>query len=80
MTREPLPEDPTERRMFDSSSKLHGGSLQNVAVTLTIWARMEMRQHPGASYGNTMAIMANEIWDAIDERRAKTAKRKGRKP
>ena len=57
-----LPENPDERRMFDDGLSLFAGNkLAYLAATLTIWANQERHFHPGGSFGEQCAIMANEL-------------------
>lgn len=57
-----LPENPNERRMFDSGLTLFAGNkIAYIAATLKIWADQERHFHPGGSFGEQCAIMANEL-------------------
>jgi hypothetical protein len=58
----PLPENSDERRMFDQSLDLFkGDKIACIAATLAIWAGQELNRHPGGSFGEQLAIMANEL-------------------
>lgn len=58
-----IPEDPDERRMFDGGAETFGGSLNYIAVMLTVWHKMAPE---GGSYRAQLAIMANEVRRAAD--------------
>jgi hypothetical protein len=60
-----LPEDRDERRMFDESSKIWGGSLRHTATTLAIWGATFPQDGSMAKMCN---IMSNEIRKAINEK------------
>lgn len=62
-----LSEDPMERRSFDYGVEIYGGNaLRWIAISLANWAEIERMQHPGGSFGEQLAIMANEVNRAID--------------
>ena len=54
---QPLPENPAERAMFDSGTKLHGDVRLNIAHMLRVFAFAQ----PGGSFAEQCRIMANEV-------------------
>jgi hypothetical protein len=58
-----LPENPLERRMFDSQAETFGGTLQAIAAALTIWSKVMPQE---GSFAGQCAIMANEIGALIE--------------
>lgn len=65
MTR--LPENPDERRAFDYGVETYGGNaLRWMAVMVANWATIERGLHPGGTYGEQLAIMANELDKVAD--------------
>lgn len=66
-----LAENPDERRAFDYGVELHGGNpLAWMAVMTANWATLERQQHPCGSFGEQLAIMANELAKAAQQRAA----------
>lgn len=64
-----LDENPAERRAFDMGAELYGGALPWVATMLANWATIERIQHPGGTFGEQLAILANEVAAAAEAAR-----------
>lgn len=67
----PLDENPDERRAFDYGVEIHEGNpIAWMAVMAANWAAIERMQHPCGSFGEQLAIMANELSRAAQHRAA----------